>query len=1016
MANLPIIERIRGERITADAARSFLMDDPERVFMVEQGHLDIFVVELRGDEPVNRRRFVARVPADSMAFGSERVTDPTRSERVFGFLAVPSLDAVLIAGERAGVAADTFDLAATTWIDDWIARLSEFPVRGRPVPLHAELLEADPDVGCRAGAVLSAQHGDIVWVSANSRMRWLGRDDMVVDEGEALLPITERTWFDIEVDSEVTTVYTPTALLTERLWPAFLRFGARILGYAILAEAEAEVEMQSRRRRARGARRASVTRTLEGLGEVLGVSYGEGRAGQAGQTPLLAAVRLVAQSCGVSAEVRERSEEQSTPVGASEVAAVAESLARRAGIRTRRITLVPGWWRRDGPSFVGFTESDERPLGVLSNRRGGYRAVDPESGAGFAVNRRRAAGIASEGLAFYPPLPDDVGNVYLVPREPGDRRGRRRWSPCCCSPSANVALYPAPACAGLPDRAGRRRAGRNRGAPGSDPDRAGARGVHSAGQRTGVGGGAGRPAAARLRQRGLLPRTGTGPAADRGPHRRAPAGRYLEPADLLAGAVLPAIRGWRSRSPRQRHQRRPPDVDGNRGAGGDKRSLLDVQFGVAVLLPLAACAVRLRHAAGDVAAVVAADGCVMAVTTCVFSYGQVRHYRDVFRMQGSIDGFVLQMIDGVSKLRVANAESHALAHWAGRFSEQKRASLLARRWAAGQHAVTGMFQPLALAAIYGFVYYAGPTGGAQSGMGLADFLSFNAAFGQLTAAVNNLTVALTTAVGVIPLLERVKPVLDERPELAGAGIDPGDLEGDIEFSNVTFRYAARTPNAIEDVSFRIRQGEYVAFVGPSGCGKSTIYRLLLGFEQPTSGSVFLDGHDLSGLDMVAVRQRMGVVLQHGQLVAGSIYENIAGMSPLSADDAWAAARSAALEDDIRAMPMEMRTVVPADGAGLSVGQKQRLLIARALARRPRVLLFDEATSALDNRAQAVVQASLTRLSATRVVIAHRLSSIRAVDRIFVLDGGRIVESGGYDELIARGGTFAALARRQLVQT
>ena len=259
-------------------------------------------------------------------------------------------------------------------------------------------------------------------------------------------------------------------------------------------------------------------------------------------------------------------------------------------------------------------------------------------------------------------------------------------------------------------------------------------------------------------------------------------------------------------------------------------------------------------------------------------------------------------------------------------------------------------------------------------------------------------------------------MLDERPELAGAGIDPGDLQGDIEFSNVSFRYAARAPNVIEDVSFRIRQGEYVAFVGPSGCGKSTIYRLLLGFEQPTSGSVFLDGHDLSGLDMVAVRQRMGVVLQNGYLVAGSIYENIAGMTPLSTHDAWTAARAAALEEDIRAMPMEMRTVVPADGAGLSVGQKQRLLIARALARRPRVLLFDEATSALDNRAQAVVQASMTGMAATRVVIAHRLSSIRDVDRIYVLDHGQIVETGTYDELIGRDGMFAALTRRKLVHT
>ena len=981
MADLPIIERIRGERITADAARPFVMDDAERVYMVEQGHLDIFAVELHGNEPVSRRRFVARVPADSMAFGSERVTDSTRSERVFGFLAVPSLGAVLIAGERAGVADDTFDLAATTWIDDWIARLSDFPVRGRPVPLNAELLEADPDVGYPAGAVLSAPHGVIVWVSATAPMRWLGRDDMVVHEGDALLPITERTWFEIEVDTEVTAVYTPTALLTERLWPAFLRFGSRILGYAILAEAEAEVEFQSRRRRARGARQASVTRTLEGLGDVLGVSYGTGRARQAGQTPLLAAVRVVAHSCGVSAEIGRRSEEESTHVRASEAVAVVDSLARRAGIRTRRISLAPGWWKRDGPPFVGFTESDRKPLGVLSTRRGKYRAVDPESGAEFMVNRKRAPGIASEGLAFYPPLPDEKGNLAKTLR---------------------FSLH------GLVQDL---------------------RTVLAVGALGGIV--------------ALLVPILTGQVlAEFIPRANVPAwGAALVALVLLAfgNAVFFLVRGLALLRIEGRIDERLqaaiwsrlialPAPFFRRFTAGDLATRANGISGVRQMLTGTAV-----HAAIDgvfsmfslallfyyhwlLALYVCGMLLVMAVTTCVLSYGQVRHYRDVFRMQGSIDGFVLQMIDGVSKLRVANAESHALSHWARRFSEQKRASLLTRRWAAGQHAVTGMFRPLALAAIYGVVYYAGPASGTQSEMGLADFLSFNAAFGQLTGAVNSLTIALTTALGVVPLLERVKPMLDEQPELAGAGIDPGDLEGDIEFSNVTFRYTAGAPNAIEDVSFRIRQGEYVAVVGPSGCGKSTIYRLLLGFEQPSSGAVFLDGHDLSALDMVAVRQRMGVVLQDGELVAGSIYENIAGMSPLSADDAWAAARAAALEDDIRAMPMEMRTVVPADGAGLSVGQKQRLIIARAFARRPRVLLFDEATSALDNRTQAVVQAALKKISATRVVIAHRLSSIRDVDRIYVLDHGRIVETGTYDDLIARDGTFAALARRQLVQT
>ena len=981
MADASIVERLRGERIVTGAARPFLMDDAERVCLVEQGHLDVFAVELDGDEAAGRRRFVTRVPAGSMAFGSDRAADPARPERVFGLLAVPSLDAVLLTGDRAGVgAADTFDLAATTWIDDWIARLSEFPVRGRhPVPLGAELLEADPDVRYPPGAVLSAQHGDVVWVRADAPMRLLGRRDLVVDRGEPLLPVTERTWLELDDEARVTAVYTPAALLTGRLWPAFLRFGVRVLEYAILAEAEAGLELESRRRRAHGARRASVARALGGLSEVLAPRRA-GRAARDDRTPLQAAVDLVARSCGAPG-VRERPGERDPAAGASEAGVVVERLARRRGIRTRRIRLAAGWWRRDGPAFVGFAASDERPLGVLPNRRGGYRAVDPESGSELRVNRRGAAAIAPEGVAFYPPLPDDAGTAAKTLRFALRGRGQDIRTVLAVGSLGGTAGLLVPVLTGQ--------------------------------------------VLAELIPRANLPAWGAALAAlmllafgnavffvVRGLALLRIEGRTDERMQAAVWSRLIAL-------PAPFFRRfTAGDLAARANGIGDVRRILTgsaVQAALSGLFSMLSLGL-LFYYHWLLALYVCAVLLVTAVVTCAFACGQVRHYRNVFRLQGSLDGFVLQLISGIAKLRVANAESHALALWARRFSEQKRASLLARRWSAGQHAVTGMFQPLALAAVYGAVHYVGPAGGAQPAMGLAAFLSFNAAFGQLAAAVHSLTIAMTTAIGVVPLLERVKPVLAERPELAAAGIDPGDLLGDIELSNVTFGYAATMPNAVEDVSFRIRPGEYVAFVGPSGCGKSTIYRLLLGFDQPSSGSVLLDGHDVSGLDMVAVRQRMGVVLQNGQLMAGSIYENIAGGTSLSADDAWAAARAAALEDDVRAMPMRLHTVVPADGGGLSVGQKQRLLIARAFARRPRVLLFDEATSALDNRAQAVVQATLKRLPATRVVIAHRLSSIRDVDRIYVLDKGRIVETGAYEDLIARGGLFAALACRQLAQT
>ena len=424
MSDRPIIERIRGTRLETDATKPFLMDDPERVYMVEQGHLDIFAVELRADAPVGRRRFVVRVPAGTMAFGNARVADPERPERVFGLLAVPALDTVLIEGELAGVTADGFDLAATIWIDDWIASLSEFLVRSRPVPREALLLEADPNVQYASGSVLSAQHGSIVWVSANAPVRMIGRDDMVVGHGEPLLPVTEHTWFEIDRDAEVSAVYTPTALLAERLWPGFYRFCTRILEFAMSTETETAVALQARRQRAHGAKRSSMSLAFGDLGDVLGASRRSAVSDAPGNTPLQMAAGLVAESCGASLATQDRWEDIGEPTGAGGLTETVESLARRSGLRTRQIALTTGWWRRDGPSFVGFAAQDGKPLAVLSNNRGRYHGVAPESGASFVVNRRLAAGIKPRGVTFYPSLPRRVESAREMLRFSLQRRGR----------------------------------------------------------------------------------------------------------------------------------------------------------------------------------------------------------------------------------------------------------------------------------------------------------------------------------------------------------------------------------------------------------------------------------------------------------------------------------------------------------------------------------------------------------------------------------------------------------------
>ena len=217
------------------------------------------------------------------------------------------------------------------------------------------------------------------------------------------------------------------------------------------------------------------------------------------------------------------------------------------------------------------------------------------------------------------------------------------------------------------------------------------------------------------------------------------------------------------------------------------------------------------------------------------------------------------------------------------------------------------------------------------------------------------------------------------------------------------------------MSLKIRAGEYVALVGPSGCGKSTLMRLLLGFERPEQGSIFYDRKNIDQIDLKSLRRRIGTVMQNGGLFNDSIYANIALSAPaLTMDGAWEAAEAACIADDIRNMPMGMFTMISEGQGGISGGQKQRLMIARAIAPKPAILIFDEATSALDNITQKKVTEALDRLHCTRLVIAHRLSTIRSCSRILYMENGKILEEGTYEDLMQKNGLFADMVARQQV--
>jgi ABC-type bacteriocin/lantibiotic exporter with double-glycine peptidase domain len=316
--------------------------------------------------------------------------------------------------------------------------------------------------------------------------------------------------------------------------------------------------------------------------------------------------------------------------------------------------------------------------------------------------------------------------------------------------------------------------------------------------------------------------------------------------------------------------------------------------------------------------------------------------------------------------------------------------------------------------ILGFVCVLAIAGGGARPIDVAAFGACASAFAQLSAALINLTTSLNASIEVAPLFDRIRPVFEATLEVGEGRIDPGRLGGHVAVRNLSYRYSAEGPWALDNIDFEARPGQYIAIVGASGSGKSTLLRLLLGFDTPAQGGVYYDGKDLATLELRLLRRQIGAVLETAGLVPGSIFENIAGSAPLTRDEVMEAARMAGIDSDIAAMPRGLDTFVMEGGSQISGGQRQRVMIARALVNRPRLIFLDQATSALDSRTQAIVGASLAALNATRIVIAHRLSTIRDADRILVLESGRIVESGSYDELMGREGPFRRLVERQLL--
>ncbi|GAA3090129.1 NHLP bacteriocin export ABC transporter permease/ATPase subunit [Streptomyces rectiviolaceus] len=685
-----------------------------------------------------------------------------------------------------------------------------------------------------------------------------------------------------------------------------------------------------------------------------------------GDDATYAACRLVAEAAGI------------TLSGAAEGGAVSdridpvEQVAVASRIRTRAVRLDGRWWRENTGPLVGHRAASGAPVALLW-RRGGYESVHPTSGRRMRIDQSNADEFEPQAVMFYRPLPEGTLTPWSLFRfsMKGTGVDVRNLAIAGVVTVAIGALVPIAT-------------GQVLGVFVPNGEKSLIVQVSLAVMITSI------VSAAFMLLQNLT---------------------ILRMEGRMESALQPAV--W------DRLLRLPTRFFASRSTG----ELASAAMGVSAIRRVLSGIGPVALQAGSIGAMnlvllllysvplALAALAMLAVIAAVFltlGLWELRWQRRLVELSNKLNNQAFQTLRGLPKLRVAGAESFAYAAWAGEFARSRELQQRAGRIKNVTTVLNSVYLPLCTLIM--FILLAGP---ARGSLTAGEFLTFSTAVTMLLTSVTQLTGALLSAAAVLPMFEQIKPVLDEAPEVRGASTQPGELQGEIEARALSFRYADDGPLVLDDVSLAIRPGEFVAVVGPSGCGKSTLLRLLIGFDKPVSGSVLYDGQDLSALDQAAVRRQCGVVLQNAQPLTGSILDCICGAETFTQEEAWEAAAMAGLAEDIKRMPMGLHTMISGGGA-VSGGQRQRLMIAQALIRRPRVLFFDEATSALDNETQRTVIDSTRALNATRIVIAHRLSTVMDADRVIVMSEGRVVQQGPPAQLLAdTGGRLHELVRRQM---
>jgi NHLM bacteriocin system ABC transporter ATP-binding protein len=984
----PLAEVFRrhGEDLAVVNSDPLRVEDPDSVYLVTEGQVEMFGVLTDHPESHGTRENFLSIPAGSIFWGIDPGLPGLHliASGVFGTRVSRLPLAVFKTAAADPARADDFERAINGWVEAVSERLAE--TVGSPQldtvlkPDATFKVTANNRLGCSSPPV---------WVhGANEDFYFVGVEP--VDPPEPWVPLARGCWLHFDAYGEkpgaadamaplreIPCSSTRNLLGTEEIWSGILRLNtwlAKIRLQALAFQMAEHVQRGLLRQKDRDGARVDSINALLAVLDAERVRTSEPASDRVDDL-MMKAARPLADFLGIRL-VRhpdiKSSQDLSTNVNL---------LSKSSGFRTRRVLLEGEWWHTDAGALLAHRADSGTPVALLPTPEGGYEIEDPRGGTTETVTREVAVTLAPFAWSFYRSLPDGAINAWKF----------MKFSALGLKREFRVVLFMS------------------------------------------IGAGV----------LGMLLPFFTGKVFDSViPNQDGEmlahyvvalicAALAIGAFNIVRGMAVLRVEGKMDYSGQSAIWSRMLDLPATFFRAHTSGDLADRAYAVDHI--------RSKISQGGVAAMLGTStiffqGVMMAVIdikmagvaflmiflmvamVTTANAIQLRLQRQEYSIRGAIASIVLQLLTGVTKLRVASAEDHALRVWATRFSAQKRIGYRIGEIQNFVELVKASYPILFTLVIFAF-YAAMQKKSGGEGMSTGDFIAFN------TAAMATLTGLLTLAMTsldlleIVPIFERVRPVLTEPSEVTDDRRHPGELKGNLEFYHINFRYAPDGPLILKGLDLKIRKGEFVAIVGTSGSGKSTTLRLLLGFEQPESGYVYFDGQDLATLDLREVRKQIGTVLQSSRLMPTTIFQNIIGASTvLGLEDAWRAARMSGLDKDIEGMPMGMHTVVSEGGGGFSGGQKQRLMIARALVNRPRLVLFDEATSALDNRTQQIVTRSLKELDATRITIAHRLSTVVDADRIVVMDQGVIVEQGTYHELMERRGVFYELAVRQQTET